>query len=644
MYTARDPAPFVPPLPQTAGPPLGQCFVPGIDIAPSPASPPPRSTPALKSTDLRGEIVRDFARLQALSSSWDQLWNSEPENEVFLTSGWARAWWNAFGAAHELCAPVVRAGNEVVGILPLVIKGRRLQFLGSPESDYADILCLDPHTVAVLTSALQALREEIGWREAVLDALPAHSRIVRHWAALPSRVRKGLHVLPSGRAYTILLANRGGQLLEELARKPHLRRRQNKLEKAGPVEFRHLESSPEALAHLELFFDSQRRRRAVHGKSSAADRPEFRRFLRSLVREFDLQRELRFGVLELDRQPLAWHFSFELNGKFLLYQQTFAVDAWDLAPGEALLRHLLLYAKDRVRREFDFTRGDEPFKQRFSNHETRLFTLYAERHGFAGALRGWGRRAGAILGTRWRHLRSSAKNDKNLFERFRSLRSQLARFASRLSALLRRRKVPLPIVLWRCVWNRAATFVLEGASLPTTRAQPGQTSPENAVCSGTLSDLVDFAQSFPDVLSPTGVLPLRARFRRGDSILCERISGQPVRISWLTTRPIDELLGAPALRDSPSVEPALTLYECLEDSQVTGRIGYQQLLGALQHVAAAKGIKAALLCTEHQKPLQAAAEQRDFRCTHRVSTHRLFGHIVRQAVDSQNCTTGRPHV
>jgi CelD/BcsL family acetyltransferase involved in cellulose biosynthesis len=619
--------------------------VPGIDIAPPSASPPPRSTPALKSTDLRCEIVRDFARLQALSLSWDQLWDSEPENEVFLTSGWARAWWDAFGAAHELCAPVVRAGNEVVGILPLVINRRRLQFLGSPESDYADILCRDPHTVAVLTSALQALQEEIGWREVVLDALPAHSRIVRHWAVLPRRVRKGLHVLPSGRAYTILLAHRSGQLLEELARKPHLRRRQNKLEKAGHVEFRHFESVPEALAHLELFFDSQRRRRAVHGKSSAADRPEFQRFLRSLVREFDLQRELRFGVLELDRQPLAWHFSFELNGKFLLYQQTFAVDAWDLAPGEALLRYLLLYAKDRAHGEFDFARGDEPFKQRFSNHETRLFTLYAERYGFAGTLRGWGRRVGAILGTRWRHLRSSAKTDKNLFERFRSLRSQLARLASRLSALHRRREVPLPLVLWWCVWNRTATFVLEAASLPTAGAQLGQPlSPENPVCTGTLSDVVDFAQSFPDILSPTAVLPLRTRFRRGDSILCERISGQPVRISWLTTKPIDELLGTPALRDSPSVEPALTLYECLEDSQVTGRTGYQQLLGALQDVAAAKGIKAALLCTEHQKPLQTAAEQRDFRSTHRISTHRLFGHIVRQAVDSQNCTTGRPHV
>jgi len=105
---------------------------------------------------------------------------------------------------------------------------------------------------------------------------------------------------------------------------------------------------PEALQHLELFFTSQRRRRAVQGKSSASEEAGFQRLLRSLVRTFDLRGELHFGVLELDGRPLAWHISFEANQKLVFYQQTFAIGDWDLAPGEALLRHLLFFASDRA--------------------------------------------------------------------------------------------------------------------------------------------------------------------------------------------------------------------------------------------------------------------------------------------------------
>ena len=84
-----------------------------------------------------------------------------------------------------------------------------------------------------------------------------------------------------------------------------------------------------------------------------------------------------FEVLELDGRPFAWHFSFLVNGKFLLYQHTFDLDSWDYAPGEVLLSHLLQFAQEHVTREFDFGSGDEAYKPRVCKaHSGNVLTLY----------------------------------------------------------------------------------------------------------------------------------------------------------------------------------------------------------------------------------------------------------------------------
>jgi CelD/BcsL family acetyltransferase involved in cellulose biosynthesis len=370
---------------------------------------------------LRYEIITDFARLEQFFSQWARLWQSDPYAEVFQTPEWACAWWRAFGHKYEICSAVVFAGDEVVGIVPLVKREGVIHFLGTPEADYADIICQEERTEEVLAVALKALQESVtGWRECVWQHLSKESRIIRHYRALPREILSNLHCLPDHRYQTIVMRDNRDAVFSSLLGKKHTRRRRNKLQKAGEVRFRHLSTQDAAGNHLNDFFRHHIRRHAAVGRRSAYAAPDSRQFIRALLANLDSA--VRFGVLELDGQPLAWHLAFEVNGKFLLYQHTFDVDKADYTPGELLLWNLLDYAKDRVPREFDFGSGDESYKQRFANHTRETFRLFIEPVGFKGQTRGLARKAQIRVLPHLLEIQRIAKSNRASLRAFRAMR------------------------------------------------------------------------------------------------------------------------------------------------------------------------------------------------------------------------------
>jgi len=47
-----------------------------------------------------------------------------------------------------------------------------------------------------------------------------------------------------------------------------------------------------------------------------------------------------------------------------------------LLSGRSLLLNLLEYARENIRREFDFGKGQEAYKNRFANHTVKHFSVY----------------------------------------------------------------------------------------------------------------------------------------------------------------------------------------------------------------------------------------------------------------------------
>jgi len=371
---------------------------------------------------LRCEVVSDFSRLQQFSSDWTRLWKSDPQAEIFQTPEWAAAWWSSFGHSYTLCSLVVFAGDEAIGIVPLIKRDGIIQFLGVPEADYADIVCEEERAKEVLAVTLKTLRESVnGWSECVWQHLSKDSRVMRHYPALPRQALGNLHCVGAERYQTILFQVDRDAVFSSLLGKKHTRRRRNKLRKAGEVRFRHLTTQQAAGASLDDFFRHHVRRHAAIGKQSAYASPESCQFIRTLFA--NIGPAARFGVLELDGRPLAWHFGFQVNGKFLLYQHTFDLDAAEYTPGEVLMWYLLEYARDHVARELDFGNGNEPYKDRFANHLRDTFSLFIEPSGLKGRIRGLARTAQAHLLPALLKIKQIARSHRTSLRAFRSMRT-----------------------------------------------------------------------------------------------------------------------------------------------------------------------------------------------------------------------------
>jgi len=322
---------------------------------------------------LTTEVLTQFAQLEQLHKDWDRLWRCDPDAEVFQHFAWIRAFWRAYGPSLHLATIVVRERGRIIGILPLAVADGTLQFLGSRESDYNDILCEDERQPEIIGHALQQmLRLPVPWLRSDLANVPKNSKLLRHWREQAPQLRDRIRPVRSNWCPTILLQ---GQPHLRKSVRSHVLRQTRKLERIGTLQFRHIENEPKANAHLRALFRQHRERLAMRIEESQFSHPRVRHYYRAMLDEPELRPYLRFGLLELNGAPLAYHFGFTANGKYIWYKPTFNTEFWDFSPGEVLLNAVVEQATTDGLREVDLTVGDEHYKSRFCSEVRQNYQL-----------------------------------------------------------------------------------------------------------------------------------------------------------------------------------------------------------------------------------------------------------------------------
>ncbi len=176
---------------------------------------------------------------------------------------------------------------------------------------------------------------------------------------------------------------------EEAARqvfnKPSLRRRENYFRRHGRLLCRDMTRFADVDPYIDRFFDQHVRRWADSGTPSLFTDLRNRVFYRQLASDIDDAGWLLFSVVEHNDHPVAFHYGFDYNGVVMWYKPSFDIAYARQSPGLVLLRHVLGYAIDKQRTEFDFGVGDEEFKKRFTNRKrkTTRIRIYRNRVRFA---------------------------------------------------------------------------------------------------------------------------------------------------------------------------------------------------------------------------------------------------------------------
>lgn len=362
------------------------------------------------------QLIESSADIPLTAATWNALVSLNETNSVFQTYEWFDAWWRTFGPGHRLFFLLLRRNGEVVGFAALMLRrqllrGPRLEFVGSGNADYQDFVLLPEHKEAAMVAICGFLHDHASdWRSAWLCNVPSQSSTLVHLRRIGAAHE--LHLLDEEvmRCPALQLQSEGREA-ERLLKKYSLKRPLNWFTSRGHVQFRHLSSEAEIQSMLPVFFDQHTRRYREAGRASLFDTPKQRSFYWALAAALHSAGWLLFAVLEFNGEPIAFHFGFDYFGSITWYKPSFDVRYAEHSPGLLLTRKLIEDGLARSRRELDFTIGDEAFKDRFANMSRFNVTLrmYHSRPNAWGALaRRSIRRSFSTVVRQFRRLRSTA--------------------------------------------------------------------------------------------------------------------------------------------------------------------------------------------------------------------------------------------
>ena len=322
------------------------------------------------STLTETRLLKSIGALGLTEEAWNALASESETNSIFQTYQWMSSWEKAFGGQCEPWYFSVADPSGIVGVAPLMVKpglmgDRIVRFLGDGKADYCDFLIKGEkqQVLEAICQALFAAREQ--WDVIELNNIPGESSTA---ATVQSICQcAGFRVLQRDLYPSPALLIKGHEEeAQTIFNKAGLRRRQNYFQRIGRLTVKHLTGTA-VLPCLEGFFDQHIARWADSASPSLFLNERNRAFYQELALALADKKWLLLSVVELDDRPLTMHYGFDFNERLLWYKPSFDRVHSKHSPGLVLLRHLIGYALDRKRVEFDFTIGDEPFKSRFSN-------------------------------------------------------------------------------------------------------------------------------------------------------------------------------------------------------------------------------------------------------------------------------------
>lgn len=571
---------------------------------------------------LVAEILQSFPELERLEKVWDRLAMARPKPEIFHTFAWARAWWQGYGRGCEVFSPVVRDANgEVVAIWPLVRRNSKILAFGDGASDHNDLLASVETVQPALKAALDLLAENgKTWLTGVIANVSERGLLLEAARGMVGTSRTRLEILRGGTGWAAVAE--GGAHFLRLARKESLRRHRKKLERIGPVTFRHIEVGEEIKSHLRTFERQHIERWALKGIRSHFFDSASIDYFSALPEYLSPLRPLRFGVLEVDGRPVAYHLGFEIAGRYIWYKPTFDVDLSDLGPGEVLLQSVIQYCAAADIRELDFTIGDESYKSRFSNVTYDYFQIHLFSHLSARqyvlrareqlhrnpGLHSW-LKAHWVRGSDWlRRLRAALQRDG------------VARFARK-----RMRQ------LFRAFLFQRDEVIVFRLSSPGEGVRRLGTRPDvEIVVPIRFSLLAETALRYPDYLGPDRLQMFHARIAAGDRGVVALYRGSVAHVAWVGKRSAIVAGTETGLHCVlPLSEEASVIYDCWTPDEFRGLGVYPTVLQSLVNEEIQAGREVWIYCLRENSASRAGIIKAGFVEEAHMVRIRWFGRFER---------------
>lgn len=351
----------------------------------------------------------------AAGASWNALLASSLANAFFLRHDVLAAWWKHFGGTRALCVLEMSEGDRVVGYAPLCITResghgllpvREAAFMGREAltGDYLDFIAAPGREIAVAGAAL--------------DWLLAHPK---EWDLLRiSDVREGSPTIPFLQAVApdlgLETVRAKGQTCPFLPLPPtwdafmadcsanmrsNLRRREKKILAAGGVFTRVTGGAIAGV--LDAMFELHGARWETRGKSGNFIDPRTRALHHALAPALDADGTLGLWTLTMEGKVVAAIYGFRHGATFHYFQAGFDPAFAEHGVGLALMGHAIRACIAWGITEFDYLRGDEDYKRRWTDKARTTHSFVVPRP--------------SLVGWSWKALGSAKEAAKQLLRR-----------------------------------------------------------------------------------------------------------------------------------------------------------------------------------------------------------------------------------
>ena len=480
------------------------------------------------------EIIRIDNLLKITPREWNDLLSQNETNAIFLTHQWISCWMNSLGESKELFVLAAKEDDRLVGIAPLMIwrkkytlgTARTLEFIGMGESDYCDFIAEPEKKPEIVRAFLKYINENHReWDIVSLDNIPEHSSTSE---LIRSYYRKSRMKLSDEISIECpLLIIRGNEeYARDCLRKKNVRVSYNQLSKSGKLEYHIAQNLDEIKNEIDRFFEFHEQRRFMLGDHSKFENGGAREFYQCLVERFSPEGWLRFDILKLDNEPVAYHFGFLYNDSLIYYTPTFNLAFSKRSPGTVLFKMMLEDSLTKNIWCFDFARGAEWYKERFSNEVRKnlRFEIYKSYRDFL--FYRIPRAAKMCVKRKYPRQYSFLKSMMGP-AKIEAYKQDLVFVVKRIGLLKAVSKIVAKMIR-NYIYNSQETIVFK--TYPGERSKPSL-SDHFQIRAGKFSDLRDFIKSTPQEHHGFLVTALE-RISDGDRLYVAEKDGKVVHYAW----------------------------------------------------------------------------------------------------------------
>ena len=331
------------------------------------------------------KIYNTFDNLANHKQAWNNLVSQSASHVPFLTFEYQQAWWQTRGGGEwpqesQLVLTAAYQDDKLVGVAPLfhaknILGKPALLFVGAVEvSDFLDFI-VKPQDLEPFVQGLfdfLPIADIPQWDlldlHNILEGSPTLD-VIKSVADDRDWDSKKIHLQPS--PYIPLPGDFEAYLSQIDKKQRHeIRRKLRNVEKSLVESDLYITEDGDSLeSDVQAFIEMM----AQDPNKKDFLTEEMRHHIHNTAKTAFSEGWLNLSFLTLDGQKAAANMSFQFNNRLWLYNSGWEWDFRDYSPGWVLLANLIQWATENGIQEFDFMRGDEPYKYKFGGIDRHVY-------------------------------------------------------------------------------------------------------------------------------------------------------------------------------------------------------------------------------------------------------------------------------